>query len=177
LDEAAAKGKRRRIKGGSMGKRLGALSVASVAVAVVALAVGVVGPALGSSGVAANHRTIRVTAVVTELNLVDLGAQGPSLGDEIVFSEKLLNSGNQVGHQGAVCTTVSLQRQEAQCNATYSFPDGQITAQALIILGSNAPYDAPITGGSGKYQGAEGEIHVRSISATTGILTFYLRDS
>jgi hypothetical protein len=161
-----------------MSKRLGAVSVASVAVAVVALAVGVVSPALGSSGVAAKHRTIRVTAVVTELNLVDLGAQGPSLGDEIVFAEKLLNSGNQeVGHQGAVCTTVSLARHEAQCNATYSFPDGQITAQALIILGSKAPYDAPITGGSGKYQGAEGEIHVRSISATTGILTFHLRDS
>ena len=38
-----------------MGKRLGAVSVASVAVAVVALAVGVVSPALGSSGAAARH--------------------------------------------------------------------------------------------------------------------------
>jgi hypothetical protein len=160
-----------------MGKRLGAISVASVAIAVVALAVGVVSPALGSSGAAARHRTIRVTAVVTELNLVDVGAKGPSLGDEIVFSEKLLKGGNQVGHQGAVCTTVSLQRQEAQCTATYWFPNGQITAQALITLGSSAPYDAPITGGSGKYQGAEGEIHVRSVSATTGILTFHLEDS
>jgi hypothetical protein len=160
-----------------MGKRLGAVSVASVAVAVVALAVDVVSPALGSSGAAARHRTIRVTAVVTELNLVDVSPKGPSLGDEIVFSEKLLKGGNQVGHQGAVCTTVSLQRQEAQCNATYSFPGGQITAQALIILGSKAPYDAPITGGSGKYQGAEGEIHVRTISDTTGILTFHLEDS
>jgi hypothetical protein len=41
-----------------------------------------------------------------------------------------------VGHEGAVCTTVSLARQEAQCVATYSFGGAQITAQALITLRS-----------------------------------------
>ena len=47
--------------------------------------------------------------------------------------------GTQVGHEGAVCTTVSLQRQEANCVATFSFSGGQITAQALVTLGSKAP--------------------------------------
>ncbi len=93
-----------------------------------------------------------------------------------MFSNKLLQGGNQAGHGGAVCTTVSLQRHEARCVATHSFPGGQITAQALIILDSSAPYAAAITGGSGKYQGADGEVVVRPVSGTRGILTFHLQD-
>jgi hypothetical protein len=158
-----------------MGKRLGVLSAA---IAVAALVAGVAIPAAGSSGQAGQDRTFRVTATVTEISQIDLGAPGPSLGDEIVFSGPLLRGGNQVGHQGAVCTTVGLQRHEAQCIATYSFGGGQITAQALVILGSAAPYDVAITGGTGNYEGAEGEIHVRPATPTNpnGILTFHLQD-
>ena len=90
-----------------------------------------------------------------------------------MFSNEL-QGGNQVGHGGAVCTTVSLQRHEARCVATYSFPGRQITA--LIILDSRAPYVVAITGGSGKYQGADGEVVVRPVSGTRGILTFHLQD-
>ena len=154
-----------------MGKRLGALGAV---IAVVALAVGIALPAAGSTGNAAQDQTIRVTAVDTEQKLLDLGGPGFALGNEIVFSQKLLQGANQVGHAGAVCTEVSVTRQEAQCIATYSFPGGQITGQALIILGSSAPYNGAITGGTGKYQGAGGEVHVRSVSASEGILTFRL---
>lgn len=160
-----------------MSKRLGILSAAIAAAAlVVGVAIPAAGSAAASSGNAATHRTIRVVAIVTELNLIPVGTKGPSLGDEIVFAEKLLQGGHQVGHEGAVCTTVSLVRHEAQCVATYSFRGGQITAQALIILGSSAPYNGAITGGTSTYQGAEGEVHVRSVSATKGILTFHLED-
>jgi hypothetical protein len=155
-----------------MGKRLGVLGAA---IAVAALVVGVAIPAAGSSGDDHQHQTIRVTAIVTELNLVAVSSKGPSLGDEIVFAEKLLQGANQVGHEGAVCTTVSLQRHEAQCVATYSFGGGQITAQALITLGSKAPYAGAITGGTGNYEGAAGEVHVSPVSDTKGILTFDLQ--
>jgi hypothetical protein len=77
-----------------------------------------------------------------------------------------------------MCTTVSLKRQEAQCIATYSFRGGQITAQALIRLGSTAPYLVAISGGTGQYEGAEGEVHVRPATPANprGILTFNLED-
>ncbi len=68
-----------------MGKRLGALGAV---IAVLALAVGIARPALGSTGPAAQHQTIRVTAVDTELKLLDLGGTGFSLGNEIVFSQR-----------------------------------------------------------------------------------------
>jgi len=154
-----------------MGKRLGALGAV---IAVVALAVGIALPAAGSTGNAAQDQTIRVTAVTTEQKLLDLGGPGFSLGNEIVFSQKLLQGANQLGHDGAVCTEVSVARREAQCIATYSFPGGQITGQALIILNSTAPYDGSITGGTGKYEGAKGELHVQNVSPTEGILTFHL---
>ncbi len=74
-----------------------------------------------------------------------------------------------------MCTTVSLQRHDAQCIGTFWFPDGEITVQGLLRLGNPAPYAAPITGGSGKYQGARGELHVRPISASQGMQAIYLR--
>jgi allene oxide cyclase-like protein len=158
-----------------MGKRL---SVLGAAVALVALAVGLVGPAWGSSGDDGKQRTFRLEALSTEQNFLDLGAAGNSLGDQIVFTTQLLKGDTEVGHQGGVCTVTSVQRNEAQCIATYSLRGGQITGQALIILGDPASYAVAITGGSGKYKGVEGEVRVRPASETQprGILSFHLED-
>lgn len=59
-------------------------------------------------------------AVTTEQSFLDLGAAGNSLGDQIVFTTKLLKGDTEVGHQGGVCTVTSVERNEAQCIATYS---------------------------------------------------------
>jgi hypothetical protein len=69
-----------------------------------------------------------------------------------------------------------VERQEAPCIATYSLRGGQISGQALINLVGSAPYAVAVTGGSGKYQGAEGEVRVQPGSGTRGILTFHLKD-
>jgi hypothetical protein len=158
-----------------MRKRLGVLGIC---IAAAALTVGVALPAAGSSTSTGSHQKFRVTATLTEAAQLDLGTTGPSLGDEIVFTGKLLRGGHQIGHQGGTCTTVSVLRQEAQCVATYSLDAGRITAQTLIVLGSPARYQAAITGGTGSYAGAEGVIHVRPATATNpnGTLTFDLKD-
>jgi len=154
-----------------MGKRLALLGTA---IALVALAVGVV-PAWGSSGDKDKQRTFRVDAVNTEQNFLDLGATGNSLGDQIVFTGQLLKGDTEVGHQGGVCTVTSVARNEAQCLATYALRGGQITGQALVNLGNPARYAVAITGGSGKYEGAGGEVRVQPVSETRGILTFHLK--
>jgi hypothetical protein len=157
-----------------MGRRLGVLGAA---IALVALAVGAVNPAFGSSGDDDKQRTIRVVSITAEEEFLDLGAEGFSLGDQIVFSENLLKGGEQVGHTGAVCTFTSLERQEVQCVGTAWFRGGQITVQGLIAVGGEPePFVLPITGGSGKYEGAEGEGHVQPVSETKEILTFRLED-
>lgn len=149
-----------------MGERL---RVLGAAVALVALAVGVVSPAWGSSG--DKETTFRLLAVTTELKF-----QGTALGDQIVFTNKLLRGETEVGHEGAVCTVTSVERQEALCIATFSLRGGQITAQALIHLGDLTPYLVAVTGGSGKYEGAEGEIEVRPVTQDSGIHIFHLKD-
>jgi hypothetical protein len=154
-----------------MRKRVG---VFGVAIALAALAVGAVGPAFGSSGDDDKQRTIRVVSLITEQDFLDLGAEGFSLGDEFVFASKELKGGKEVGHSGVACTLTSVQREEFQCVATQWFENGQITAQGLVS--GEATFVVPITGGSGKYEGAEGEVHVRQVSETKEILTYHLED-
>jgi allene oxide cyclase-like protein len=157
-----------------MGKRLGILGAV---IAVVALVVGAVSPALGSSGHTSaatsgsnNQQTIRVLAVFTEFDAnIDVGAPGLSLGDEVVFSGNLLQHGQQVGRVGLVCTFVSTQnadRVEAQCPGTAILPGGQIAVQGVIVNRS-LNFALPITGGSGRYDQAQGQLVARDVSTPT----------
>ena len=153
-----------------MGKRS---VVLGAAVALVAFAVGAIGPAWGASSDKDRQRTFTLEALTTEQEF-----EGTALGDQIVFTTQLLKGDSEVGHQGGVCTVTSAVRAEAQCVATYVLPGGQITGQALIVLGAPAPYAVAITGGSGRYKGVEGEIRVDPASETQprGVLTFHLQD-
>jgi hypothetical protein len=171
----------------TMGKRLG---IAGAVMAVMALVIGAVSPALGSSsqrsastssGHADKQQTIRVLAVFTEFDAnIDVGAAGFSLGDEVVFSGDLLRNGEQVGRVGVVCTFVSVAnaaRVEAQCPTTSILPGGQITTQGTIVNRS-LNFTLPITGGSGKFQGAGGQVVSRDVSTPTQPqveLTFHLK--
>jgi hypothetical protein len=154
-------------------------STLGAVIAVMALVVGAVSPAVGSSsqgsastssGHADTQQTIRVIAVFTEFDAnIDVGAPGFSLGDEVVFSGNLLRNGEQVGRVGVVCTFVSTanaDRVEAQCPTTSILPGGQITTQGTIVNRS-LNFTLPITGGSGRYQGAGGQVVSRDISTPT----------
>jgi hypothetical protein len=168
---------------GTMGKRV---VILGAVIAVMALVVGAVSPALGSSsqgaGSTGGGQTIRVTAAFTEFDAnIDVGAPGFSLGDEVVFSGNLLRNGEQVGRIGVVCTFVSTAnaaRVEAQCPTTSILPGGQITTQGTIINRS-LNFTLPITGGSGRYLGASGQVVSRDVSTPTQPqveLTFHLED-
>ena len=152
-----------------MGKRS---VVLGAAVALVALTVGAMGPAWGAARDKARQRTFTLEALTTEQAF-----EGTAPGDQIVFTTQLLKGDTEVGHQGGVCTVTSAARAEAQCIATYALRGGQITGQALIRLGDPAPYAVAITGGSGRYEGVEGEIRVDPASETQprGVLTFHLQ--
>ncbi len=153
-----------------MTKRLGVLGAV---IALMALVVGVVSPALGSSGDDDKQRTIRVVAITTEEEFLDFGAEDFSLGDQIVFSANLLKAGTQVGRLGVVCTIVSLEQEQVQCLATADLRGGQIAVHGLLT-GEPETFVLPITGGSGKYEGAEGEVQVRQVTETKEILTFHV---
>lgn len=63
------------------------------------------------------------------------------------------------------------------CNGINSLPGGQITAAGLVSYGSTEefraePYFFAITGGTGKYRTAHGEIKIQERSPTEAELTF-----
>jgi hypothetical protein len=119
-----------------------------------------------ASSADADEQTIRVIAVFKESAEIDVGAQGFSLGDEVLFSGNLRQSGQQVGRLGIVCTftsTARANRVEAHCPGTATLPGGQITVQRLVVNRNLTVL--PITGGSGQHQGADGEMHAQFAAA------------
>ena len=103
----------------------------------------------------------------------DLGEKGPSVGDERIFADSLLDAkGRKVGHDSGVCTFTSLTPPEAACHITFFLPRGEIATQFL-----NAPPPrkvAAIAGGTGAYRAARGEAVMVEGPNQTGSVTFSL---
>jgi hypothetical protein len=80
-----------------------------------------------------------------------------SIGDEDVFTADFYSGDTKVGLDGGVCKLV---RQPAfyHCIATNSFAEGDLTVQFLADFTQTAPGHFAITGGTGAYRGATGEV-------------------
>lgn len=103
-----------------------------------------------------------------DLAFIDVGAPGPSIGDRLVFSNPIFDTDNQrIGRDGADCVIVRVdpteppaRQQVVQCTISVELADGQITVQGLAQGTEN--YFA-VTGGTGAYRKARGEVLARDI--------------
>ena len=82
-----------------------------------------------------------------------------SIGDQNLFNGKFYLRGKQVGRDGGVCSLVQLPS-IYHCVATNWFDEGQLTVQWLGDFSAAGPGRFAITGGTGKYRGARGEVTV-----------------
>jgi hypothetical protein len=148
--------------------------------AIVALALMAFGTAVAAAH-GKGSKTLRLVAVENQSDFLDLGAPGPSLGDELVFSETLSRNGRHVGTSGVVCTTTAVEPPYEvttyHCVGTLSLRNGQITLQGLIeVQGEDdpGPFTVAITGGTGDYRGAGGQAVVRDVGGGVSVyrLTF-----
>jgi hypothetical protein len=115
-------------------------------------------------------RTLRLTATSLQEAEIDLGASGFSIGDRFVESQNLFRDDERVGVGGIDCVLVVFrpgpdpagepEAATAQCVATASLPQGQITVQGLIDFTDPGPFTLAITGGTGAYRTAHGEVEV-----------------
>jgi hypothetical protein len=112
--------------------------------------------------------SLRLVAKTIQEGTLDLGTPGPSLGDQLVFSEVLRERGREVGTSGAVCTITEAVPPYTvvvyHCVGTLSLRRGQITLQGLVEtqgMDDPGPFLVAITGGTGAYRGASGEAVVR----------------
>jgi len=97
----------------------------------------------------------------TPLDLDHSGGSPPdTVGDQLVFSSDILIDGQRVGHDGGSCTVVRLQPALWSCLSTNQLRNGTITAHGLLDLTTKPPFHLAITGGTGAYRDAHGEVQV-----------------
>ena len=123
-------------------------------------------------------KVLHLRGVQVESQIVDVAPEGPepSLGDSFVLSENLLRDGHKVGISGVVCTFVRLQHPPSavECVITARLGSDQLTVQGLS-------FDQPrnvfaITGGTGRWRNAGGQVVVRDVSETESDITLFISD-
>ena len=108
---------------------------------------------------AADRQVFDLEVLQDNNSLADVGATGLSVGDEYVYANVLGRNGKPVGTDGSSCLVTAIDGDKVTTNCVLSvrLPDGQITAQSLWSTGDPAVSMA-ITGGTGAYRGASGEL-------------------
>jgi hypothetical protein len=113
-------------------------------------------------------KTIRLTEASPTLQptFVDAGAPGPSAGDGAVIHDGLLREdGSPAGSFNQVCTLVALKgspfASEFECVGSLTLGGDTITMQGPFVP-SAAEQSAAITGGTGRFATARGEVVLRA---------------
>jgi hypothetical protein len=105
----------------------------------------------------------------------------PQLGDTNIITEDVYRYGKKVGTSDLQCTVVRVDLAKhffaAQCFNTTVLPEGQITAQGYVTSNEieKVPFKQAITGGTGTYRNARGELTVDEAGDGPAHLTFDLR--
>jgi allene oxide cyclase len=115
-------------------------------------------PALAGEQIVVVERPVGETTV-------DLGAKGDSVGDLLVFANKVYDAGNknQVGADQGYCVRTVVGR-SWECFWTLTLKAGQITVEGPFMDAGDSLMT--VTGGTGKYAGAKGSMKLHPRDAT-----------
>ena len=114
--------------------------------------------------------TITLTAMTSHETVVSADAPDHPIGNEFVSAHRLFRGGRQVGVDGAVCQIIDLVGAESmrvQCVASLRLPKGSLTAQGLptFVESGDQSFTLAVTGGTGAYASARGQVTVRPVDA------------
>jgi hypothetical protein len=114
------------------------------------------------------HKTIHLTEASAQLKptFVDVGDPGPSVGDTVVARDGMLAAdGSKAGTFTQVCTLVQVVggpfTSTYECSGSIELADGTITMQGPFVP-TKAEQSAAITGGTGAYRKARGQVVIRA---------------
>lgn len=160
------------------------LLLVTMVAAVLILAVGfVVGAQVGSASTRASSSPHTLTLIERNIQVavIDLGTPGPSMGDLRVGHAQLYNAqGTQLVGRidfflSLTDTAATPQPVVLKANYTLSFSNGTIEIGGVsrrAAITSLPPDDSlAITGGTGSYRGAQGEMH---LTTSGGVITITL---
>jgi allene oxide cyclase len=122
---------------------------------------------LAPTAASAKRRPARVTVVHviehadTDVT-IDTGKAGDTSGDLLTFHNLLYDKKDRkvVGRDQGYCIRISPQDGSYECNWTAFLAGGQITVEGPFL--DNAGSTLAITGGTGRYRRARGEMELRS---------------
>jgi hypothetical protein len=149
------------------------------AAAVAALTLTSLSPA--SAHKSPGHSSFTLTTTTIGGGDIDVGDEGFSVGDVNVITEDAYRNGKKVGTSDLQCTVVRVDPVKhffaGQCLNTTVLPGGQITAQGYVTSDEieKVPFKQAITGGTGAYEGARGQLTVDEAGDGPAHLTFELR--
>lgn len=151
-----------------MDRRAVVVATTTVVLALTAL------PGTATATGAERHRRIHLIEHELTSQFLDLGRHGLSVGDRQEIHSDILNTGHRkVGTVDDDCaiTSVAGQTLAAVCNGVLSLTGGSITVTfggPIASIGAQA-----VTGGSGRYEGAHGQLRA---TGPEGRLTPFLID-
>jgi hypothetical protein len=134
--------------------------------------------AASPAGAKKSHRTLTIISARSELDkahVVDNAPAGDSVGDMLIFTERLFNlRGKLIGSDAASC--VRLFDETSLCTGTYQLPRGRLMVQLLQpgLTGART-YVQAITGGTAHYAGARGTVKVVQGAPGGDRFTFRIR--
>lgn len=162
--------------------KLGVVVGLLLAVASVAVAAASSSSSNGQSGSDDDGRTTVLHLVGREVasTFLDLGDPDFNQGDQFVFTNDLFRSGTKIGEDGGWCVVTRLTAAGAatfKCVGSNDLPGGQITVQGLVTYDpgeeiKEEPYFFAITGGTGRYKTAHGQVKIEEVSGEELRLTF-----
>jgi allene oxide cyclase len=126
------------------------------------ICVGLLGLTAGVSALA-GEKLVLIEHALTD-HTTDLPPKGDSAGDLLTFANPIFLSDDktQVGKDQGYCVRVAVGR-SWECLWTLRLKDGQITVQGPFDDAGDT--DLAITGGTGKYVGARGSMHLHARDA------------
>ena len=176
--------------------------IGSAALAVAAGTAGAAAAASGSNAEPQSHSTAAPDARTLTVFAFDINNGGPdpgfipvpgtsrssfAQGDELIINDqltlpKLVGKGFPIiGHDSGVCTLTRLPERDARqtyasCVVTAVVRGGSLTVQGILSFHGQQPLPAmlAVTGGTGRYAGAAGTVHV-GFARDHKILSFRLR--
>ena len=120
---------------------------------------------------AAGNKTLVVIEHATTDTVIDLGEEGDSIGDLLGFGNAVYDEANEneIGtSQGSCVRTVPGEAWE--CMYTVILDEGQLTVEGPFY--DAGPSDLAITGGTGAYSTARGQMRLEANSETEFRFTF-----
>ena len=130
------------------------------------IAAGIMAAGAASNPQDSGGQVIRLTTKQVHQGFIDNGASNFSEDDQIVFSNDLYQNGEKVGEDGGTCTVTRIVSGDAtlHCLGTNSLPGGQISVQGFAAPGE--PFELAVTGGTGRYRKARGQVFGENTSPT-----------